>query len=72
MKPPPSQTALILNRLRKSRGWVSMTELVAISGSYNIHSRIDNIRHTLGIAVENRLQRTPGTRSINSQYRLAR
>ena len=40
-----TQNSLILETLRARRGaWVSMPELVEVSGSYNVHSRIDELR----------------------------
>ncbi|MDE2019381.1 MAG: hypothetical protein KGJ13_03470 [Patescibacteria group bacterium] len=63
-----SQCSLILNSLRNARGkWVSMLELVALSGSLNIHSRIDELRHR-GFKIENKVER--GSRKRNSHYRL--
>ena len=53
-----SQCDLILDALQQAAGqWVSMPRLVNLSGSYNIHSRIDELRHTRGVRIENRTQR---------------
>ena len=50
-----SQCSKILNRLKEQggEGWVAMPELVTISGSYNIHSRVDELRHNHGVDIEN-------------------
>ena len=70
----PSQCRLILDALTAaSGGWVSMPRLVQVSGSYNIHTRVDEIRHRLGRPVENRVLPDPGPLSSRrrlSQYRL--
>lgn len=66
-----SQNALILARLNSTPGeWVSMPELVQVSGSFNIHSRIDELRHKGGHAIENRTVRAPGSRRLQSSYRV--
>lgn len=40
-----SQCAKILARLKETPGqWVEMPDLVNVSGSYNIHSRISDLR----------------------------
>ena len=66
-----SQNDLILARLNRTPGeWVSMPELVAVSGSYNVHSRIDELRHKGGHAIENRTVRAPGSRRHESSYRV--
>jgi hypothetical protein len=52
-----SQCAAILSRLRKDPGqWVSMPDLVHVSGSFNIHTRVDEIRHRLGETVECKIE----------------
>ena len=78
MKPEPakdSQCAAILHRLRSAAAegawWVSMPALVEVSGSYNIHSRIDELRHAYGIAIECKIETSPGCRAKFSFYRLA-
>ena len=44
-----SQCALILAALQAKPGRkIPMPELVRISGSYNIHTRVDELRHTHG------------------------
>ena len=49
-----SQCAKILRRLQQSPGeMVPMPELVAVSGSYNIHSRVDELRSKHGIEIHN-------------------
>ena len=67
-----SQCALILARLQAQpgEGWVSMPELVAASGSFNVHSRVDELRHAHGLPIENRTDLT--TRPHRSEYRLPR
>ena len=72
MSAEPRQADLVLARLQKSPGeWVSMPELAEISGSMNIHSRIDQLRHEGGHHIENFMQqRQPGSRRKDSFYRL--
>lgn len=66
----PSQNAAILRRLRRCLGrWVSMPALVECSGSFNVHSRIDELRGA-GHVIENRKKRRPGSRAWHSTYRL--
>ena len=49
-----SQCAKILARLQQNPGeMVPMPELVAVSGSYNIHSRVDELRSKHGIVIHN-------------------
>jgi len=49
-----SQCAIILRALQAAEGdWISMPTLVAISHSYNIHSRIDELRQVHGYNIEN-------------------
>ena len=50
-------------------GWVAMPTLVAVSGSYNIHSRVDELRHNHGVRIENKTD--VSTRPHRSFYRLA-
>ncbi len=49
-------------------GWVAMPTLVAVSGSYNIHSRVDELRHNHGVEIENHTDLT--VRPHKSFYRL--
>jgi hypothetical protein len=71
MSAEPRQADLVLARLQESPGeWVSMPELARISGSMNIHSRIDQLRHQGGHHIENFMQRRPGSRRNDSFYRL--
>ena len=66
-----SQCELILRRLRATPGeWISMPELCQISGSYNIHTRIDQLRHGRGVAIENDIRRKPLDRRQYSYYRV--
>jgi hypothetical protein len=78
---PVSQCGKILAALRTRRacdraanvnpqaaGWIQMPDLVASSGSFNIHSRIDELRHRYGIQIENQIDQT--TKPHKSQYRL--
>lgn len=53
-----SQCAKILRALRDAKGnaqegWVSMPKLVKLSGSYNIHTRVDELRTRWGAVIEN-------------------
>lgn len=67
----PTQSQAILDRLQATPGeWVPMPELVALSGSYNIHTRIDELRHTRSVSIENRMTRAPGERRKQSFYRV--
>jgi len=53
-----TQNALILAALEAAAGaWVPMPELVAASGSYNVHSRVDELRHKRGVNILNRTER---------------
>lgn len=68
-----SQARLILQALGKAAGnWVSMPHLVEVSGSYNIHTRIDELRHRHGHPqIENRCVRDPECKRRQiSEYRL--
>ena len=66
----PTQNDLIVERLTAAAGeWVSMLDLVKASDSYNVHTRIDELRHTRGLAIENKTERAPNKR-IHSCYRL--
>lgn len=49
--------------------WVEMPALVEASGSYNIHSRIDELRHVHGVAIENETDLT--VKPHISRYRLS-
>ena len=67
----PTQNDLILERLTAANGeWVSMLELVRASDSYNIHTRIDELRRTRGLNIENRTERIPENSRHYSYYRL--
>jgi len=67
----PTQSDLILAALQEADGeWVDMPALAAASGSMNIHTRIDELRHRRGLHIENRCIRQPGSRANKSQYRL--
>jgi hypothetical protein len=49
-----SQCAKILHRLQERPGeMVEMPELVRVSGSYNVHSRIDELRAKHGVVIHN-------------------
>ena len=64
-----SQSDLILRHLELHRGsWVPMPELVEVSGSYNVHSRVSDLRRR-GIEVLHR-QHHEGNK-IHSFYRIA-
>ncbi len=64
-----SQCGKILRVLQDARGeWVSMPALVLISGSYNVHSRIDELRHRHGYEIEN--ETDVSVRPHVSKYRL--
>ena len=55
-----SQNQSILDVLTDRKGqWVSMIELIVASGSYNIHSRISELRKKRGVPVENRTEQKP-------------
>jgi len=65
-----SQCAKILAALRHANGgWVSMPSLVADSGSFNIHSRVDELRQVHGYAIQN--ETDVSVRPHLSRYRLA-
>jgi len=64
-----SQCAKILARLAQQPGeWVTMPALVEVSGSYNIHSRVDELRHNHGVQIEN--ETDVSVRPHISRYRL--
>jgi len=65
---PGSQCAKILRTLKIMRGWQSMPLLCRVSGSYNVHSRIDELRHRYGCRIENKKEHCG--KKINSYYRL--
>jgi hypothetical protein len=65
-----SQEALILAHLEKHLGeWVPMPELYSVSGSMAVHSRIAGLRK-LGCQIEHKNERSTGSRTIKSFYRL--
>lgn len=68
----PTQCDLILQALQAANGqWVSMPQLAALSGSMNIHTRVDELRHTRGIAIQNRQEPDPvRPRRRHSYYRI--
>ena len=70
--PYQSQAALILAALQAAQGeWVSMPDLAAAGGSYNVHTRIDQLRHEGGHKIENKLTRNAQTpKRKDSFYRL--
>jgi hypothetical protein len=67
-----SQCAKIIARLRAAirRGeeWVTMPQLVEASGSYNIHTRVNELRKVLGFDIENKTDTS--VRPHVSKYRL--
>lgn len=66
-----SQCAKILARLRQRKpGFVLMPTLARISGSYNVHSRIDELRKRHGHDIENRTD--VSVRPHISKYRLVK
>lgn len=66
-----TQADIILDTLRASGGWVAMPQLACCSGSWNVHSRIAQLRGERGLQIENKVERRPGTRTHLSFYRLA-
>ena len=63
-----SQCDAILSELQRSNGeWVAMPHLASISGSYNVHSRVSDLRKA-GHNVEQRNERKG--RMHHSFYRL--
>ena len=49
-----SQCHKIYETLKAAKGgWVEMPALVELSGSYNIHSRVDELRHVHNLPIEN-------------------
>lgn len=67
---PPTQADIILEVLQKRGGWVGMPRLARASGSWNVHSRIAQLRTERGLTIENKVERRPGTRANLSFYRL--
>ncbi len=68
----PTQENAILTRLRETPGeWVPMPELARVSGSLNVHTRIDGLRHKRGLTIENSVVRAKdGTCANHSSYRI--
>ncbi len=67
---PVSQADIILDLLERQRGeWLAMPYLVQESGSYNVHSRISDLR-ARGITIEHRNEREKGCRAVKSFYRV--
>jgi len=56
------------HRATNGGGWVAMPKLVEASGSYNVHSRIDELRHRHGVVIEN--DTDVSVRPHVSKYRL--
>jgi hypothetical protein len=69
-----SQADAILAELRGANGdWVSMPRLCAVSGSYNVHSRIADLRargHIISQKNEHTTDPKTGRRICASSYRL--
>ncbi|MDP3851990.1 MAG: hypothetical protein Q8Q59_15920 [Luteolibacter sp.] len=67
-----TQCDLILQALTEANGeWVPMPRLAELSGSYNIHSRVNELRKDFGYTIENKLTRDPkNRRRKNSFYRI--
>ena len=66
-----SQCDLILAELQVSRGhWVPMPRLVVCSGSYNVHSRIADLRKR-GHVILHENRRKQGSRVVQSYYQLS-
>ncbi len=64
-----SQCDRILNRLQvMPAAWVSMPELARVSGSFNVHSRIADLRKR-GIRIEQKSEQIQ--KKVFSFYRLA-
>jgi hypothetical protein len=67
----PTQSDLIYQALLEKAGlWVAMPHLMTVSGSANIHTRINELRHQHGHHIQNKQQRIPGRRTRASFYRL--
>lgn len=65
-----SQCTLILEELVAHRGeWVPMPHLALISESFNVHTRIDELR-SRGHLIDNKCEREKGSRKQHSSYRL--
>lgn len=65
-----SQCAAILRALELADGdWIAMPKLCQVSGSYNVHSRIADLR-ARGHHIEQHNDRCPSTGKILSSYRL--
>ena len=63
-----SQNNLIYEELRRNANrYVSMPDLVRVSGSYNIHSRISDLREK-GSIIENKVEKVDGKN--HSYYKL--
>ena len=72
MNTSPTQCQAILDRLTLSPGeWVAMPLLAHHSGSLNVHSRVDELRHKRGVMIENKKERDAcNRRRTLSSYRL--
>lgn len=65
-----SQCDKILAHLRGHTGqWVAMPDLVTESGSFNIHSRISDLRKR-GYTIEQKNERNQHNNQIKSFYRI--
>ena len=65
-----SQAARILTELQRRAGqWVAMPHLCRCSGSYNVHSRISDLRRA-GHCIIHENRRSRGSSLIRSFYQL--
>ena len=65
-----SQCASILAELQRHAGeWVAMPRLVLCSGSYNVHSRISDLRKA-GHSIIHENRRRKGQTTIQSFYQI--
>ena len=65
-----SQNSRILTELQRREGqWVAMPSLCRVSGSYNVHSRISDLRRA-GHSILQENRRTPGSKLCRSFYQL--
>lgn len=72
-----TQCAIIVEELTKARhtrandGWVSMPHLCNMGAGYNIHSRMDELRHKRGMDIRNKIERDECNRKRkHSFYRI--
>jgi hypothetical protein len=67
----PGQTSAIRAALENANGeWIAMPKLARLSGSLNVHTRVNEMRKRLGLAVECQIRRKPGSRRNYSFYRI--